>query len=48
MTAEAKRDIWVLEPKALPSFIEHEPRRLSDSDVTLAAFHLGRYVRTAE
>ena len=48
MTAEAKRDIWVLEPKALPSFIEHEPRQLSDSDVTLAAFHLGRYVRTAE
>ena len=47
-TPEAKRDVWVLEPKALPSFIEHEARVLPDSDVALAAFHLGRYVRTLE
>jgi hypothetical protein len=47
-TLEAKRDVWVLEPKALPSFIEHEARVLPDSDVALAAFHLGRYVRTSE
>ena len=48
MTPEAKKEIWVLEPKALPSFIEQEPVRLSDADMALAAFHLGRYVRTAE
>jgi len=48
MSAEAKNDIWVLEPKSLPAFIEQEPRRLSDSDVALAAFHFGRYVRVAE
>jgi hypothetical protein len=29
--------VWVLEPKGLPSFIEREPRLLSDSDVALAA-----------
>lgn len=47
-TPEAKRDVWVLEPKALPSFIEHEALVLPDSEVALAAFHLGRYVRTLE
>lgn len=39
--------VWVLEPKALPSFIQHEPIRLHDSDVALAAFHLSRYIRNA-
>jgi hypothetical protein len=42
-----KLDIWVLEPKALPAFIEREPQRLPMSDVSLAAFHLSRYVRTS-
>jgi hypothetical protein len=42
-----KLDIWVLEPKALPGFIEREPERLPMSDVSLAAFHLSRYVRTS-
>lgn len=37
--------VWVLEPKALPAFIENEPVRLSDADVALAAYHLSRYVR---
>jgi hypothetical protein len=46
MTAETRSEVWVLEPKALPGFIEHEPRVLPDSDVALAAYHLGRYVRT--
>jgi hypothetical protein len=46
MSAEAKKGTWVLEPKALPAFIEKEPQLLSDADVALAAFHLGRYVRT--
>jgi hypothetical protein len=39
---------WVLEPKALPSFIEHEPAMLSPSDVALASYHLSRYIRTAQ
>jgi len=36
---------WVLSPKALPSFIEHEPARIEDSDLHLAAFHLAHYIR---
>jgi hypothetical protein len=37
--------VWVLEPKALPAFIEREPMTIAASDVGLAAYHLSRYVR---
>jgi nuclease-like protein len=37
---------WVLEPKALPEFIERTHERISEADVALAAFHLSRYIRT--
>jgi hypothetical protein len=40
-----REPVWVLEPKMLPGFIEHEPLTLTSSDVSLAAFHLSRYVR---
>ncbi len=39
-------DVWVLEPKALPAFIEKEPTALAPSDVSLATFHLSRFVRS--
>jgi hypothetical protein len=39
--------VWVLEPKRLPTFLDHEPRRLSKDDILLASFHLSRFVRTA-
>ena len=38
--------MWVLEPKALPAFIENAPVMIAPSDVALAAFHLSRYVRS--
>jgi hypothetical protein len=38
---------WVLEPKALPAFIENEQPGIADSDLKLAAYHLSRYIRTA-
>lgn len=38
---------WVLNPKALPAFIAGEPEALSKTDVSLAAFHLSRYVRAS-
>lgn len=41
------RDIWVLEPKALKSFLAKDARRLSDEDIKLASFHLTQYVRAA-
>jgi len=45
-SGDAKRlGVWVLEPKALPAFIENEPVRLTDTEVALAAYHLSRYVR---
>lgn len=37
--------VWVLNPQALPSFIEHEPIRIKESDLHMAAFHLARYMR---
>lgn len=37
--------IWVLNPKALPTFLEHEPVQLNPEDVKLAAYHLSRYIR---
>ncbi|HSM83824.1 MAG TPA: nuclease-related domain-containing protein [Nodosilinea sp.] len=40
-------DVWVLNPKALPSFIDNEPQRVSPEDVKLAAYHLSRYIRTS-
>jgi hypothetical protein len=42
------KDIWVLEPKALPSFLDNEPIRLSPEDVKLASFHLSRLIRSTE
>lgn len=38
-------EVWVLEPKALPSFLEHERSVLTDEDVKLVSYHLSRYVR---
>lgn len=47
-TAEAKAsDVWVLNPKALPAFIEHSNTQLPDADVRLVTSHLSRYVRDA-
>lgn len=39
-------EVWVLEPKALKGFLEREPVRMKPEDITLAAFHLKRYIRT--
>lgn len=47
-TSAAKAEVWVLEPKALPSFLEHEPARLSAEDVKLFSYHLSRFVRSGE
>jgi hypothetical protein len=42
----SRGDVWVLEPKALPAFIENAPAMIAPSDVALAADHLSRYVRS--
>lgn len=48
-TVEAKAsEVWVLNPKALPAFIANSKQTLSKEDANLAAYHLSRYIRTAD
>ncbi len=44
----ATRQIWVLEPKALPAFLGNAPPVLSPEDVALASTHLSRMIRAQE
>lgn len=47
-TQKASRpDVWVLNPKALPTFIENSDGELSDEDVRSLHSHLSRYVRNS-
>jgi len=39
-------DVWVLNPKALPVFVNNEPIKLKDEEVHLIAYHLSRHIRT--
>ncbi len=44
---EARRsEVWVLNPKAVPEFVRHEPQQISEEDVRLAAYHLACMVRS--
>ena len=42
----AQRKVWVLNPKNLPSFMQHEKVDIPPEDVKLVAYHLSRYIRT--
>lgn len=42
------RELWVLEPKALPAFLDQSPAVIPAEDAKLAGFHLSRFVRTEE
>jgi hypothetical protein len=42
------REIWVLEPKALPGFLDHEENRLTPEDVQLISYHVSRHIRVGE
>ena len=45
-TAEARNsDVWVLNPKALPSFISNSKPQLESDEVEMLSYHLSRYVR---
>lgn len=43
----ALKEIWVLNPKALPAFLGGAKTSLPPDEVKLAAYHLSRYVRRA-
>lgn len=47
-TSFARNDIWVLEPKALPAFLNQENAILREEDINLASFHLSRFLRAGE
>lgn len=47
-SAGSQRDVWVLEPKALPAFLANDGERMDVSEIRLAAFHLGRFIRSVE
>jgi hypothetical protein len=47
-TASSRQAVWVLEPKALPSFLDHELIRPPNEDVQLIVFHLSRFVRSTQ
>ena len=48
-TKEGKgSNIWVLNPKALPSYIENQPDIISQEDLKLVSYHISRYIRTTE
>lgn len=36
---------WVLNPKALPVYINNNPQELSSEDVNMCNYHLSRYIR---
>jgi hypothetical protein len=38
-------DVWVLNEKALPTFIEHEPPLLSPDDLQAITFQISQYIR---
>jgi hypothetical protein len=41
-----KEELWVLEPKALPTYIENSPKLISEDNVRLISNHLSRFIRT--
>lgn len=42
---KSSSDVWVLNPKALPAFIQKLPKVLSREDVMLISYHISRYIR---
>ena len=44
----SRKDLWVLEPKALPAFLANEKGQVLPEDVSLATSHLSRFIRANE
>jgi hypothetical protein len=42
---QSKNVVWVLESKALPAWIKNLKPTVEPSDVSLATYHLSRYIR---
>ena len=46
--ASKNSEVWVLNPKALPKFIESQPEILTAEDLRLASMHLSKHIRSLE
>lgn len=44
----SSREMWVLEPKALPKFLENAPNVLSAEEIKMASGHLSRFIRSQD
>ncbi len=44
----SRKELWVLEPKALSAFLSNEPDAMTAEDAKLAAYHLSRFIREQE
>jgi len=44
----SRKDLWVLEPKALSGFLAKEASVVAPEDVKLASYHLSRFIREQE
>ena len=44
--AETRREIWVLEPKALPTFLANAPKVLTEERIKMVSGHLARFIRS--
>lgn len=45
-SASKNLNVWVLNPKALPKYIENAPKVLSKEDIMLLSYHISRHFRT--
>ncbi len=43
---ESFKSVWVLNPKALPSFFENAAQKLEEPELHMVSFHLARYIRS--
>ena len=48
LNSTAHHKVWVLNPKCLNSFMQHEKADIPHEDVSLVAYHLSRYIRAQE
>jgi hypothetical protein len=46
-TGPKARDVWVLNPKAFPKFLERAPVSLGVEEISQASLHLARLIRTS-
>ena len=45
-TKNNTNNVWVLNPKGLPTYIENAPETLTKEDMMLISYHVSRYIRT--